>query len=203
MLSSSRTRGRFREKESRGRRCKGFLDAKRHRYSPAWDTCTCEIDVGLSAQPHPGRLHPLGTKPTTTGARWGQTVLKCPGIWQMDLGANFKTWPLCDLEEVTLLLFPQLNLSQWTPYTLGRWAGPPGRCPRRADGSGLQDTPSLRPFSAEDLLAALGTLTRQVAIFLEESHWPGKTACRPTSFHALGLEATTQNICCPQVLHWL
>ena len=47
----------------------------------------------------------------------------------------------------------------------GRQSGGPGR----VEGSGLQDTPSLRPFLAADPAPSTEHLTRQVAVFGEES----------------------------------
>lgn len=68
----------------------------------------------------------------------------------------------------------------------------PSRCPGKVEASRLQDTPSLRPFSAEEtLLTALCTLTREVAIFWDSSlTWENFTRTNTVSCPAAGNHRT-------------
>lgn len=76
--------------------------------------------------------------------------------------------------------------------------GSPHGCPGSAEGSRLQDTHRLKPFTAEEApLTALSALTRQVAIFFKESSltWENVTLTNIVSCPRAG------NHCTKYLLH--
>lgn len=167
---------------------------KRHQYDPVWDTCTHEIDLDLSAQPQTGRLHSSGHQnyDVSRCQLKKKTVVTGSRIRQVSLGPDFKLWSLWDLKEFTFIFSTELiTMAVIDIRKMGRAS--PSRCPGRVEASRLQDTHSLRPFSAEEtLLTALYTLTRQVAIFWEDTSltWENFTRTNTVSCPAAGNHRT-------------